>query len=181
MHYIDIAIFFIYFIAMIGIGFYFFNKNKTDEDFYVGGRNIGKWHIGLSVVATDVGGGFSIGLGGLGFVIGLAGSWLLFTGLIGAWIAAVFLVPKVWELSKLKKLLTFPQLFEHFYDNRVAFVAGIISAIGYIGFTSSQMLAGGKTCKCCLSRYQPTNSSHYHGCYYRWIYRFRGAKSSYIY
>jgi hypothetical protein len=27
------------------------------------------WHIGLSVVATDVGGGFSIGLGGLGFTM----------------------------------------------------------------------------------------------------------------
>lgn len=129
---------------MLGIGFYFFKKNKTDEDYYVGGRGIGKWHIGLSVVATDVGGGFSIGLGGLGFAIGLSGSWLLFTGLIGAWSAAVFLVPRVWELSKLKKLLTFPQLFEHFYNARVAFVAGIISAIGYIGFTSSQMLAGAK-------------------------------------
>ncbi len=144
MHYIDLIIFIIYFIAMIGIGFYFFKKNKTDEDYYVGGRGIGKWHIGLSVVATDVGGGFSIGLGGLGFAIGLSGSWLLFTGLIGAWIAAVVLVPKVWELSKLKSLLTFPQLFEHFYNPRVAFVAGIISAIGYIGFTSSQMLAGAK-------------------------------------
>lgn len=129
---------------MIGIGFYFFRKNKTDEDYYVGGRSIGKWHIGLSVVATDVGGGFSIGLGGLGFAIGLSGSWLLFTGLIGAWISAIFLVPKVWQLSKLKNLLTFPQLFEHYYNNKVAFLAGIISAIGYIGFTSSQMLAGAK-------------------------------------
>lgn len=129
---------------MLGIGLYFFKKNKTDEDYYVGGRGIGKWHIGLSVVATDVGGGFSIGLGGLGFVIGISGSWLLFTGLIGAWITAVLLVPKVWKLSKLKTLLTFPQLFEHFYNNKVAFLAGIISAIGYIGFTSSQVLAGAK-------------------------------------
>lgn len=144
MHYIDLLIFILYFVAMMGIGFYFFRKNKTDEDYYVGGRGIGKWHIGLSVVATDVGGGFSIGLGGLGFAIGISGSWLLFTGLIGAWIAAVFLVPRVWELAKLKSLLTFPQLFEHFYNAKVAFVAGIISAIGYIGFTSSQMLAGAK-------------------------------------
>ena len=144
MHYIDLIIFIIYFLVMIGVGYYFFKKNKTDEDFYVGGRDIGKWHIGLSVVATDVGGGFSIGLGGLGFTIGLSGSWLLFTGLIGAWLSAVILIPKVWKLSNLKSLMTFPQLFEHFYNAKVAFVAGIISAIGYIGFTSSQMLAGAK-------------------------------------
>jgi SSS family solute:Na+ symporter len=144
MHYIDLIIFIVYFLAMMGIGFYFFKRNKTDEDYYVGGRGIGKWHIGLSVVATDVGGGFSIGLGGLGFAIGLSGSWLLFTGLIGAWLSAVIMVPKVWKLSKLKRFMTFPQIFEHFYNNRVAFLAGIISAIGYIGFTSSQVLAGAK-------------------------------------
>ncbi len=138
------AIFIIYFLAMFGIGFYFFRKNKTDEDYYVGGRGINKWHVGLSVVATDVGGGFSIGLGGLGFAIGLSGSWLLFTGLIRAWITSVILVPKVWQLSKEKKLLTFPQMFEHYYDNKAAFIAGIISAAGYIGFTSSQVLAGAK-------------------------------------
>ncbi|MBL7105561.1 MAG: sodium:solute symporter family protein [Bacteroidales bacterium] len=144
MHLIDIVIFIVYFSAMLGIGFYFFNKNKDEEDYYVGGRGVGSWHIGLSVVATDVGGGFSIGLGGLGFIMGISGSWLLFTGLIGAWISGVFLIPKVWELAHIKKFLTFPQLFEHFYDYKVALIAGIISAIGYIGFTSSQMLAGAK-------------------------------------
>jgi len=76
---------------MLGIGFYFYMKNKNIEDYYVGGRSLSSWHVGLSVVATDVGGGFSIGLGGLGYIIGIAGSWMLFTGLIGAWLSAVFL------------------------------------------------------------------------------------------
>ncbi len=102
------------------------------------------YHVGLSVVATDVGGGFSIGLGGLGFVMGLSGSWMLFTGLLGAWLAAVFLIPKIKQNPYFDKAYTFPQLFEHYYSLNVAFVAAIISAIGYAGFTSSQMLAGAK-------------------------------------
>jgi len=57
---------------MLGIGFYFMKKNNSREDYYVGGRSMSAGHIGLSVVATDVGGGFSIGLGGLGFVMGLS-------------------------------------------------------------------------------------------------------------
>lgn len=130
--------------GMLGIGFYFFKKNESTDDYYVGGRSMGSLHIGLSVVATDVGGGFSIGLGGLGFLMGLSGSWMLFTGLIGAWLAAVFLIPKVSNLAKELRLFTFPQLFAHFYDKRVALLAGIISAIGYLGFTSSQILAGAK-------------------------------------
>src|SRR6056300_1662796 len=99
MHWIDIIVFALYFVAMLGVGVYFFSKNKNVDDYYVGGRSLGSWHIGLSVVATDVGGGFSIGLGGLGFLIGLAGSWMLFTGLLGAWISGVWLIPRIYKIS----------------------------------------------------------------------------------
>lgn len=144
MHWIDLSIFAIYMLAVLGIGFYFLKKNKNADDYYVGGRSMGSYHVGLSVVATDVGGGFSIGLGGLGFVMGIAGSWMLFTGLIGAWLSAVFLIPKVSKLENFKSLYTFPQIFENFYSKKVAIMAGIISGVGYIGFTASQILAGAK-------------------------------------
>jgi solute:Na+ symporter, SSS family len=144
MHLIDLSVFVAYMIIVLGIGFYFFRKNKNVDDYYVGGRKMSSFHVGLSVVATDVGGGFSIGLGGLGFLMGLSGSWMLFTGLIGAWLSAVVLIPKAGKIAARLKLFTFPQLFEHFYSPGVALLAGIISAIGYIGFTSSQILAGAK-------------------------------------
>src|SRR6056297_1218385 len=142
MHPVDLSIFVFYILGMLGFGYFFFRKNKGGDDYYVGGRNMNSMHIGLSVVATDVGGGFSIGLGGLGFVMGIAGSWMLFTGLIGAWLAAVFLIPKVKQNAFFDTAYTFPQLFDHYYNAKVAFVAAFISAIGYMGFTSSQMLAG---------------------------------------
>jgi len=144
MHWIDYVVFGFYFIAMMAVGVYFFFQNKGTEDYYVGGRDMSSTHVGLSVVATDVGGGFSIGLGGLGFSMGLSGSWMLFTGLVGAWLSAVLLIPKVVDLAKEKGWLTFPQLFEYFYNKKVALVAAAISVVGYIGFTSSQILAGAK-------------------------------------
>ncbi|WP_461629609.1 sodium:solute symporter family protein [Labilibaculum euxinus] len=144
MHIIDILIFVIYMLGMLGVGLYFMKRNKSQEDYYVGGREMTSFHIGLSVVATDVGGGFSIGLGGLGFLIGLSGSWMLFTGIIGAWISAVFLIPIIYPLARKHNFLSFPEILNHFYDRKVAIIAGIISLIGYIGFTSSQVLAGAK-------------------------------------
>ena len=101
-------------------------------------------HVGLSVVATDVGGGFSIGLGGLGFTMGLSGSWMLFTGLVGAWLSAVLLIPKIYPIAKKHSFLTFPETLSFHYNKKVALIAGIISFIGYVGFTSSQILAGAK-------------------------------------
>lgn len=144
IHWIDLLIFVVYMIAMLGVGVFFLKKNKSTDDYYVGGRTMSKWHVGLSVVATDVGGGFSIGLGGLGFTMGLSGSWMLFTGLIGAWLAAVILIPRLNKLPEFRSLYTFPQIFRIFYDKKTALLAGIISAIGYAGFTSSQLLAGAK-------------------------------------
>lgn len=144
MHYIDLGIFVGYMLIMLGVGYYFMKKNKTQDDYYVGGRDIGSWHIGLSVVATDVGGGFSVGLGGLGFIMGLSGSWMLFTGLLGAWLAAVFLIPRVKSDPAFANFYTFPQIFQHLYSKKVGVVAACICLIGYLGFTSSQLLAGAK-------------------------------------
>lgn len=144
IHPLDLLIFVLYLLAMLAVGVYFMRKNRSDEDYYVGGRNMGAGHIGLSVVATDVGGGFSIGLGGLGFAMGIAGSWMLFTGLIGAWLSATLLIPRIYPMASQYRFLTFPQSLAHRYNLKVALVAGIISLIGYLGFTSSQILAGAK-------------------------------------
>lgn len=144
IHIADLTVFILYLLFMVGVGIYFLRRNKSDEDYFVGGRGMSAGHIGLSVVATDVGGGFSIGLGGLGFAMGLSGSWMLFTGLLGAWISAVFLIPKVYSTAREHRFLTFPETLKFHYNAEVALVAGIISFIGYTGFTSSQILAGAK-------------------------------------
>ena len=144
MHILDYIIFAVYFAVVLGIGVYFFRKNKTKSEYYVGDRSISSTHIGFSIVATDVGGGFSIGLGGLGFLMGLSGSWLLFTGLLGAWLAAVLVIPKIKKIDKEQELLTFPDFLKLHYNNKVVLAAALISGIGYLGFTSAQILAGAK-------------------------------------
>lgn len=144
MHLLDYIIFALYFLGVLGVGIYFFFKNENHEDYFVGGRSISSFHVGLSIVATDVGGGFSIGLGGLGFVMGLSGSWLLFTGLVGAWLAAVFTVPKLKKLDMTSGYLTYPDFLRAKYGGKVAMFAAVISGIGYLGFTGGQILAGAK-------------------------------------
>jgi len=64
--------------------------------------------------------------------------------LIGAWLSGVLLIPKVSGLARKKGFLSFPQFLGFVFDKRVALLAGLISAIGYLGFTGSQILAGAK-------------------------------------
>ena len=144
MQLVDFIIFGIYMTLVLGIGFYYFLINKDAEDYYIGGRSMSPYHVGISIVATDVGGGFSIGLGGLGFVMGISGSWLLFTGLVGAWMSAVLIIPKIKKIDAKHSMMTYPDFLKYRYNDRVALVAALISGIGYLGFTGGQVLAGAK-------------------------------------
>jgi len=141
---IDYLIFGLYMAGVLAVGFYHLRRNSDVEDYYVGGRSMGSFHVGLSIVATDVGGGFSIGLGGLGFIMGLSGSWLLFTGLIGAWFSAIFLIPRIKRLDAEHGMTTYPDFLRYRYGEKVALLAALISGIGYMGFTGAQVLAGAK-------------------------------------
>jgi SSS family solute:Na+ symporter len=144
VHIADYLILAAYFLGMLGIGMYFQRRQTSLEEYFVGGRDMSARHIGLSVVATDVGGGFSIGLGGLGFVMGISASWLLFSGLLGAWVSAVILVPRVKSLGSIHQHRSFPDFLAHRFGEPTRLVAAVVSAVGYAGFTGSQLLAGGK-------------------------------------
>ena len=141
---LDLIIIGLYMLGMLGVGVYFLRRQSRTDEYFVGDRRMGAAHIGLSVVATDVGGGFSIGLGGLGYTMGLSGSWLLFTGLLGAWLAAVVVVPRVKELGDRHGWLTYPEFLEHRFDGRVRLAAAVVSGVGYAGFVGGQILAGAK-------------------------------------
>jgi SSS family solute:Na+ symporter len=144
VHVLDYLILGVYFVGMLVVGAYFNRRQTGLDEYFVGGRRMTSKHIGLSVVATDVGGGFSIGLGGLGFIMGLSASWLLFSGLIGAWLAAVFLVPRVKAIGETHLHRSFPDFLAHRFGESTRLVAALVSAVGYAGFTGSQLLAGGK-------------------------------------
>jgi hypothetical protein len=162
MSLIDYLIFGVYMVGVMAMGVYYYLKNRDHEDYYVGGRTMGAGHIGLSIVATDVGGGFSIGLGGLGFVMGLSGSWLLFTGLLGAWLAAVVVIPRVKALDQRLGLLSYPDVLRHRYGEAVALLAALVSGLGYLGFTSGQVLAGAKLASATIITTAPWGLSPLH-------------------
>ncbi|MDT8325095.1 MAG: sodium:solute symporter family protein [Bacteroidota bacterium] len=155
MHAVDYGIITLYMLAVLAVGLHFLRRNENRDDYYVGGRSMTAGHLGLSIAATDVGGGFSIGLGGLGFVMGMSASWLLFTGLVGAWLAAVLIIPRVKKFDAHEKLLTYPDLLRRSFGGRVAMVAAIISGIGYLGFTGGQILAGAKLAASTIVPEQP--------------------------
>ena len=52
---VDMAIIVLYFIAVLGIGFYLKSYTKTGEDFFLAGREMTAWIAGLSFLAANLG------------------------------------------------------------------------------------------------------------------------------
>lgn len=72
----EIAITFVAYSAlMLFIGFYFYRKNNTTEDYFLGGRSLGPVVSALSAGASDMSGWLLMGLPG-GFVCGRIGGEL---------------------------------------------------------------------------------------------------------
>lgn len=144
MHPIDLSVIALYLLVTLGIGLYFARRSKGGEEYFVASRQVSTMHTALSVVATDVGGGFSIGLGGLAFTLGLSASWMLLSGLLAAWLSAVVLIPRVKPLGDRLGWLTYPDYLEYRYDRRVRLTAACMAALGHMGFVGAQLLAGAK-------------------------------------
>ena len=56
-----------YLLGTIGLGLYIGRRMKTGTDFFLAGRRLPWWAIGMSLVATDIGGTDIIGVGGAAY------------------------------------------------------------------------------------------------------------------
>ena len=69
---LDLVIIGIYFALVFGIGYYFSRKERTSEEYFLAGRNIGWFAIGASLFVSNISTEHFIGLAGSGATSGLA-------------------------------------------------------------------------------------------------------------
>src|SRR6202023_3858189 len=69
---VDLVIIAVYFVMVFVIGFYFSRKERTSEDYFLAGRNIGWFAIGASLFVSNISTEHFIGLAGSGATVGLA-------------------------------------------------------------------------------------------------------------
>ena len=63
---------FVYLIGVVGIGVVLAKKNRTTEDFYLGGRKLGPFVTAMSAEASDMSSWLLMGLPGVAYATGLA-------------------------------------------------------------------------------------------------------------
>ena len=142
--YIAIAVYFIC-LFWVGLSVLRAKKGKSEvESFLAADRNMNLVQTTSSTAAGDLGGGFSIAMGGLGFTLGISGSWLIAMSGLSIVLASFFMVPKVKRWADKMDGLTTGDLFESRYDRRTGTLAAVVIGLAWLAFVGGQIIAGGK-------------------------------------
>src|SRR6266436_7048337 len=125
---IDIAIIAVYFVVIFAIGFYFARKERTSEDYFLAGRNIGWFAIGASLFVSNISTEHFIGLAGSGATSGLA---------VGdfEWLACLILLLLGWVFVPFylrSNVFTMPEFLERRFSRSCAVYLAGISILAYI-------------------------------------------------
>ncbi|MDO5700641.1 MAG: sodium/proline symporter PutP [Bowdeniella nasicola] len=138
----------IYFVAMIMIGLWAYQRTDDLDDYMLAGRNLPPAVAALSAGASDMSGWLLMGLPGAIYATGLVEFWIAVGLTIGAYLNWVFVAPRLRTYTEVSSnSITVPS----FLDNRLRdtthllrIVSGIIIFIFFTFYVSSGMVAGGK-------------------------------------
>src|SRR6202043_4061110 len=125
---IDLVIIGVYFAIVFGIGMYFARKERTSEDFFLRGRDIGWFFIGASLFVSNISTEHFIGLSGTGASSGLAVGHF-------EWLACLILLILGWVFVPFylrTNVFTMPEFLERRFNRQSAVYLASISIIAYI-------------------------------------------------
>ena len=147
LQFLDYIAMLAYFLVLIWIGVSVVRsrneKNKYDS-FLAADRNMNLLQTTSSAAATDIGGGFSIAMGGLGFTLGVSGSWMIAVSGFSIVMVSFLMVPKVKRWSDKVKGLTTGDLFAARFDRKTGTLAAVVIGLSWFTFVGGQIIAGGK-------------------------------------
>ncbi|MFA9465290.1 MAG: sodium/proline symporter PutP [Velocimicrobium sp.] len=143
----------LYLMIMLGIGLYFYRRNKSQTDYFLGGRNLNVWVTSMSAQASDMSGWLLMGLPGTAFLLtknnGLAESLWTAIGLaIGTYLNWLLLAKKLRNYSeKAGNSITIPTFLENRFrdkSNLIRVISAIFIVVFFLIYTAAQFSAGAK-------------------------------------
>lgn len=136
-----------YLVLLLGIGFYFYRRNESIEEYLLGGRRMGVWVTALSAQASDMSGWLLMALPGAIYASGLADAWMaigLFVGTVLNW---VLVSGRLRIYTQKTDSITLPSFFEARFGDPTGLlrtVSAIVILVFFTVYASSGLVAAGK-------------------------------------
>lgn len=125
---LDLVIIGIYFAIVFGIGLYFARRERSSEEYFLAGRDVGWFFIGASLFVSNISTEHFIGLSGSGASSGLAVGHF-------EWLACLILLVLGWVFVPFylrSNVFTMPEFLERRFSRNCAVYLAGISIIAYI-------------------------------------------------
>jgi SSS family solute:Na+ symporter len=133
----------VYLAGILALGLWVGRRLHSGKDYFLAGRSLPWWAVGMSLVATDIGGPDIIGVGGAAYRHGLAVGNFEWIGCVPAMILAAFVViPYFWRLG----IYTIPEFMERRFNASVRSALALCwflfmaCNLGVMLFASAQMM-----------------------------------------
>ena len=138
----------IYFVAMIVIGLWAYQRTNDMDDYMLAGRNLGPLSTALSAGASDMSGWLLMGLPGAFYLSGMSTMWLPIGLTVGAWLNWKYTAPRLRTYTEVAdNSLTIPTFLSarlHDGSRLIQIGAGVIILVFFTFYVSSGMVAGGR-------------------------------------
>jgi len=120
---VHVVVLICYLIAMLAIGFYFYRKNKSQSDYFLGGRNLNVFVTSMSAEASDMSGWLMMGLPGAAFLLTKNNSlaqavWTSIGLTVGSYINWLIIAKRLRIYSDFNNSITIPTYFENRFHDR---------------------------------------------------------------
>ncbi len=134
---------------VIAIGLRFSKRNKSADDFYLGGRKLGPLVTAMSAEASDMSSWLLMGLPGVAYFFGIAeASWTAIGLAIGTYLNWLIVAKRIRRYShKAGNAITLPDFFSNRYRDSsklLLFISAVVIIIFFIPYTASGFVACGK-------------------------------------
>ncbi len=139
----------LYLAGMLYIGFEMQKKNKTSDDFYLGGRKLGPLVTAMSAEASDMSSWLLMGLPGVAYLTGTAeASWTAIGLAVGTYLNWLFVARRIRRYTVVcGNSITLPDFFANRYrakNKALLTISALIIVIFFIPYTASGFAACGK-------------------------------------
>lgn len=140
--------FILYFMLMLGIGIYFFRRNKNMGDYFLGGRQLNSWVTALSAQASDMSGWLLMGLPAAAYMSGMSASWIAIGLAVGTYLNWKFIAAPLRKFTAVSgDSITIPEYLQNRFQNKsglIRSVCAIIITVFFLIYTASAFNAGAK-------------------------------------
>ncbi|MGN0444655.1 MAG: sodium/proline symporter PutP [Acutalibacteraceae bacterium] len=144
----ELIAFILYFVIVIAIGIFFMlkTKNGSEEDFFLGGRQMGPWVTAMSAQASDMSGWLLMGFPGSILAFGMGKVWIGIGLAIGTAANWIFVAKRLRNFSKAAKdSITLPQYLNNRFaaSNRVLqIICAVVFLVFFTIYVASSFVAG---------------------------------------